>query len=114
MKPAPTKRPEHVKVANLVYKIRWVDRAIGSGANKYGWCDHLRNTIFVDEDSPPLEVVDTLIHELLHVCWRATALPEEAKEESVCGRLSSSLLAAWMDNPDLFAWVNEQLMEGRI
>lgn len=107
----PTDRPTKVKVLNLYYRIRWVDNEIGDGANKYGWVNHQRNLICIDRERPAAEVVDTLVHELLHVCWRTMALPPEATEESVCGRLASALCTVWIDNPDLFAWINQELAD---
>jgi hypothetical protein len=92
------------------FTVEWFSRDIESGSAKFGWADLNRQKIFISDDLTPGKVADTFMHEVLHVLNWIFDIDDGVKEESLCLRLSSGLLAFWRDNPEAMRWLEHVLL----
>ncbi len=53
--------------------------------------------------------IDTLIHELLHAAWFASALPRQCGEERAVSGLSPLVTQIIRDHPEILAWMQKAL-----
>ena len=53
--------------------------------------------------------VDTLLHELLHAAWFASANPRQCGEERAVSGLSPVLTQIIRDHPEILAWMQKAL-----
>jgi hypothetical protein len=92
-------RPKRIRVLGQVYKVIW--EAPESDTER-GWCDLTNKIIHVAPTAHPVEVADTLLHELLHaiVYGQKLGLPDDMEEQVVCA-LASGLTAVLQDNLNL-------------
>ena len=57
----------------------------------------------------PEEDGNTLIHELLHCCFRTMAIDDADGEERTVTKLANALTQVWQDNPKLIAFLDDAL-----
>lgn len=57
----------------------------------------------------PAVKADTLCHEIVHAIYFAFGLKKEMKEERVARQLTGPILLVARDNPELVAWLKQQL-----
>jgi len=69
----------------------------------------------------PQQNVDTVVHEMLHVCYASTSLPhvfedkdgEDSHEEIIVDSLAPAVVSLIVDNPELIARIQEEYEKGR-
>lgn len=90
---------DHTELA--VYMLD--ERSIERGA--WGYCDHQKGRIFLDDSVPEDRVKATLLHELLHAAWFAAGLDsmkeEMLTEEIIVNALSLRISTMFENNPPL-------------
>jgi Zn-dependent peptidase ImmA (M78 family) len=101
--------PKQIKILNLMYQIRWVDRQIEAATDSHGFCDVSEQLIVVNGDQQPQAVADTLLHEITHALFDALALAGEQTEERLVRLLSTGLCTVLQDNPNFTKWWTKKL-----
>ena len=97
-------RPTTLKILNLDFSIKWIDKTTENGAQKFGWCNCNDQVIGISREIHPKKTADTFLHEVLHALNFALDIKDGSKEEEICNRLSSGICCVWIDNPKAFAW----------
>lgn len=90
-------------------------------ADLWGQTHFAESHIAIQNGRPPSGMLVTLIHELVHVAFRNSALDDAFKlaasdkahdlEESVCSVLGNELACALLNNPKLLALINKLAQE---
>lgn len=58
----------------------------------------------------PQDLVETLLHELLHACWpQRWSRVGDVEEDIVCAT-APMLAQVWRDNPELVEWITHSLL----
>jgi len=76
-----------VQVGHRTYELVPVKMLPGT----YGMCLASAGTILYDPNQPPLELYDTLVHELMHAAWHEACLEVGDDEERIVTVLSRFL-----------------------
>lgn len=80
-------------------RVAWEERT-----TLLGHTDRRAQLIYLDADAHPQVLVETLMHELLHVLTDVTGLADEwdaDTEETIVNRLAPALTRTLVDNPQL-------------
>ncbi len=72
-----------------------------------GRCDKDRGLILYSSDFPPEQVVDSLLHEMLHAIWYCYLFEVEVEEEQAVTMLAHGLTQVMRDNPFFFEELQE-------
>ena len=93
--------PEILRVGSQVYKFVPRDTAWYHAEGSHGTCDFETHEINIaTEDRPLSEVLDTVVHEVLHVCWKEWYLGKRPREEPAVTKLATALCAVFSQNPE--------------
>ena len=93
--------PKTVKVGAKTYTVQLVSSwDTAKGHENYGKTSHATQEIFVDKTPHPEQVVDTFLHELLHVVMNESGFsdPIECPEEELVRRITPILYQVFTDN----------------
>lgn len=63
------KIPEYVMIGWKRFDIRVWDPELASAKHQYGECDHVKQVISLDMTHSEQQIVETLIHEMLHATY---------------------------------------------
>ena len=96
--------PKRLKILNLTYDLRWVDKQIESATDSHGFCDTSEQLIVVNAEQKPDALADTVLHELNHALFSAFAISGELTEERVVRLMATGLCTVLRDNPDFTKW----------
>ena len=99
--------PRSIKVAHRRYEVIGLRSEAARAQGINGDCKTEPPTIRVDRGLKPPDRAETMIHEVLHACWRH--LPATTDEETAVTTLAENLAQVWADNPDLVAWISHCL-----
>lgn len=99
-------RPKKIKILNLEYKIRWVDKAIQIGSEAQGWCDFENQLIVINKEASDQVVAEVFLHEINHALLAALDLMEiaDVDHEQIVSRISTGFCTIWKQNPSAFKW----------
>lgn len=102
------KLPPTARIGYRTYTLAaWpVQEAITAGAR--GVHEYHTTTIRVADDLLPAEAAETLLHEILHACWRNVSLKGDVEENAV-SVLADNLAQVWRDNPAVVAFISKNL-----
>jgi len=96
--------PTRLKILNLTYELRWVDRQIETATDSHGFCDTSEQLIVVNLDQKADAVADTVLHEINHALFSAFAISGELTEERIVRLLATGLCTVLRDNPNFTKW----------
>ena len=87
--------------------INGINYSVIQESNKFdpsamGRCNEKQAEIYIAKDMKPDVKSNTLLHELFHVFFRASALGEKSTEEEIVEALSNQLFSCMMHNKDFF------------
>jgi len=100
--------PSSVRVGPHTISISLKPREEAQTEEAWG-CYNLDNLdIWVQAELAPTKKARVLLHEIVHALWDVGELGEESDEETAVSVLSTQLLAAMQDNPDVFRWILDQ------
>lgn len=97
--------PASIRVAAFDFAIKGIEPLSAMAEQKYGWCATIEQAIYVDFNTRPSKVLDTMLHEVLHAMYWAYGMQDEDKEERMVGTMATAWTQVWRDNPGLLAWV---------
>lgn len=95
------KLPSEITVGHQIYTIKPTDEAWLRDSNKYGHCDSMELVIaVVNKGLSDTQIINTLVHEILHALWREYNLPDEY-EEHIVTCVANGLCQVLRDNPEV-------------
>lgn len=101
--------PATIKILHLTFDLVFVDPSISEQAQAFGWCDKVRQKIFIQSNLKPRSMVETILHEVYHSIFSACGIPTELTEEQACSMLSGPMLLVMLENKDLLLWIQSLL-----
>ena len=96
--------PESVRIGPHDFAI--VRVSAFENTSTFGLVDGKAQHIRLWPHSSPTNLVDTFLHECLHVMWKQASLGEKNDEETVVGVYGTALVALHRDNPWLAGWIS--------
>lgn len=103
--------PAKLKVGYVDYKIEDWEPAQADASCRYGETDRVRRIIRIDTTHSPQQSAETTLHEIIHCVWQMWNLPgDKDKEEKIVTAIASGLATLWRDNPDVFEWIDMNLL----
>lgn len=105
-------RPTQVKVGWRTYKILAWAHDEAHSAGYVGQTRHTIGDIRVDFTMAAQTLGATLLHEILHAISCVWTIEDSDKEERRIQLLENGLATVWRDNPEVMAWIGQQLSEG--
>jgi len=99
--------PTHIK---LGYRTLIVEPKI---MDDFGEYVNNENKILYNSKQTPPELVNTIIHELLHAIFedRIVSLVSDKNEETIVNALANGLMSALVDNPELLNFLNNNIKQ---
>lgn len=113
MKRNPVDNGMLLEIGYQTYEVRFVDIIPGTGT-QLGTCSRGVGNIFILDNSnlPDEEVVNTLIHEVLHALYWSRGIEEGDSEERLVGSMADGLTEVIVRNPHLLDWIYDRLNRG--
>lgn len=99
--------PSSVRVAAFDVTIEDWKPIAAHASERFGEFSALEMLIRVDSSVNPMKVLDTLIHEILHVIYWAYTMDDIDKEERIVGTMATAWAQIYRDNPDLLRFIGE-------
>lgn len=96
------KLPRQVRVAGHPVKIN-----LAKLPNHMGDYTHRDGVINIANDMCPSQQAATLLHEILHCCWRSAYITRKTPEETAVRALEQVLYQVIRDNPKIIKWIQE-------
>ena len=100
--------PSFIDIGHRRYTIRTFDRRESDNEKRRGVIDEWAHTIRIWEDMRPSDAAETLIHEVLHACWRNVPTSGDM-EENVVEILAQNLAEVWRRNPHVIKWITKNV-----
>jgi hypothetical protein len=110
--------PHSIKVGRLVYEVvndaatfhELCQGDLGVRATDHGATNHHRTLMAINPSDSLHQQADTLLHEVMHVCWFVSNADdlekmEGEKEESTIARLTPWLTLVLAENPEVSAFI---------
>lgn len=93
--------PDVLRIGAAVYKFvprsaLWYAEEGCHGTTEFD----LHEINIATEDRPLSEVLDTMVHEVLHVCWKEWYLGKRPREEPAVTKMATALCAVFSQNPE--------------
>ena len=93
--------PSEIKIGAQLYKVIGKSHEWHESSGLYGKVDFSTHEVSVATEGRTLgEILDTLLHETLHICWFEWNLPTRPKEERAVRGLGTGLAAVYAQNPE--------------
>ncbi len=99
--------PTSLKIGYKTFSVSSWKTQDARAANSVGICDTLNNVILLDVERVATDVVQTLIHEILHAVWFVGDVQDSDQEERVVSILSAQLAQVLADNAGLRDYLTE-------
>ena len=96
--------PKRIKILNLTWKIKFVDKDVSNASEALGWCDYDNQVICLYEGQSKESLSDTMLHEILHALFFSMGIDPNTDEEKVVTKISAGLCTVWSSNPKAFKW----------
>jgi hypothetical protein len=108
--------PARVKIGYKDYELIELTALEASQHRTAGQTQHILARIKIDLSTGTREAAETLQHEIMHAVWCIWRLPTKPvdtdDEEKIISRLSVGMATVWRDNPAVFAWIAQALVDG--
>lgn len=101
--------PTKLKAGWLDYDILVWESVRAAQDRRYGETRHLTHEIMIDLSFGGRQAASTLLHEIFHVVFTIWNIRDEDAEEQTVSSMADGLSTIWRDNPEVFAWIAEQL-----
>lgn len=105
--------PKKIRIGYRDYTIVPIKSQHMEMNEAFGLCNNVEAKIFVCTDMAPEVVADTFLHEIMHAIWYYMGLDDKDDEENVVNRLSSGLICAMVDNPELLKYFTKTLTKDK-
>ena len=99
--------PSHICLGATTYTVVPRDKAWMEQSGSCGQCRWPDMEVDICYEQSPSEVLNTLLHECLHLCYREWQVKPRCGEERTVTALGFALSALYVQNPDLTRTVDE-------
>jgi hypothetical protein len=94
-------RPRKVRILGREFTIKYTE-----DATELGLCDTVDCEITIQEDQHPVEMADTIIHEIFHgIFYLMDVGLSSEQEEFVVRKIATGFTQVLMDNPHLLTYL---------
>ena len=99
--------PEKVYIGGKVVHIKHLTPSESSLSHKLGWFRPAFAEISIVVDFPCDQVLDTLLHELLHAIYYFCDIKDDDEEERTVTMMAGALQALFLQNPELITCIQK-------
>lgn len=93
-----------------IIKLEFIDHEIASKKNMFGEFEPSKNLITIDKSLEPIEMSNTLLHELFHLLHEEYKIELSAKaEEITCNSLANGICHILYQNQNLLEFLYKSL-----
>jgi Zn-dependent peptidase ImmA (M78 family) len=93
-----------------IIKLEFIDHEIASKKNMFGEFEPSKNLITIDKSLEPIEMSNTLLHELFHLLHDEYKIELSAKaEEITCNSLANGICHILYQNQNLLEFLYKSL-----
>lgn len=103
--------PSTVKIGAHTFKVVELSIMQGSEKGRYGESAFQSLEIRIVTSHPKTRVGETLLHEIFHALFWQYGIEKGDEEERVVTALSSAIAMVWNDNPLMFEFIRDCLVE---
>lgn len=101
MKTVTDLRPKKVRILGREYSLKYTE-----DITELGLCDTAECKITIQEGQHPVEMADTIVHEIMHGVFYLMDVGLNAEqEENVVRKLATGFTQVLMDNPHLLTYL---------
>jgi len=104
--------PKRIKIGHVKVDVHAIDQKEADSIGADGLFCYRHDSMRINADQHPSQVIETLLHECLHGLWAVAAFNAKDEEEYQVTRLAPLLLALLADNPDLFDLLDDYCNSG--
>lgn len=98
--------PTKVRVGHLDYAVEAWPVLQAMSAQRWGECSHMEQRIRVQAEVASVgQMMDTLLHEIMHAIFHVYGIEDSDKEERAVGIIATAWAQIWRDNPALMVWL---------
>ena len=101
---AKQQKPKRIKILNLTWNIKFVDKDISNASSSLGWCDYEAQVISLYDGQTIESLSDTFLHEILHALFWSMGIDPNTDEEKLVSKISTGLCTVFSNNPKAFKW----------
>lgn len=105
----PIPLPASIRIGFQTFTVKEIRGGEKERSNYQGYSSFGRAYMAVARKPNTVDEANTLLHEVLHMCWSAMDIQDGDPEERTITKLTNSLCQIWRDNPDLLAYLNASL-----
>lgn len=106
------KLPQPIKVGSVIFPFVWAEKIEIDGRKMIGACTLYPAKIEIDPSlqSHPVQLVDTVMHELTHaISFNFGLAKEKYTQEEIAILIGSGLTTVFLDNPHFIKWIKDAL-----
>ena len=102
--------PKEIVFGSRLIKLDYIDHEVASKKKIFGEFDCDNNTLTIDKSLDPIEMSNTLLHELFHLLHDEYKIDLSAKAEEVtCNSLANGMCHILYQNQDLLEFLYKSL-----
>ena len=90
-----------IKVGFLTYKVEAIPKEVADAKGVYGYVNHTKQIIRVDEELSAERYKEVLLHEILHTVYNMWGINDGEQEEEIVNKMGNGLATVFRDNPKL-------------
>ena len=102
--------PNEIVFGSRLIKLDYIDHEIASKKNMFGEFETSKNLMTIDKSLDPIEMSNTLLHELFHMLHDEYKIELSAKAEEIsCNSLANGLCHILYQNQHLLDYIYKSL-----
>ena len=101
--------PGKIRIGYRDYKVLAVEPTALEGNPDLARIAHLKAELYIGPHDNKYELVDSVIHEILHGVFSTQGIEDEDKQERTVGMLARGLTGVFRDNPKLLQFFQDAL-----
>ena len=102
--------PNEIVFGSRLVKLNFIDHETASKKNIFGQFEYSKNLMTLDKSLDPIEMSNTLLHELFHLLHDEYKIDLSAKAEEVtCNSLANGMCHILYQNQDLLDFLYKSL-----
>jgi Zn-dependent peptidase ImmA (M78 family) len=102
--------PDKIVFGSRLIKLDYIEHEVASKKNIFGQFEYSKNLMTIDKSLDPIEMSNTLLHELFHLLHDEYKIDLSAKaEEITCNSLANGMCHILYQNQDLLEFLYKSL-----
>ena len=102
--------PNEIVFGSRVIKLDYIEHEVASKKNIFGQFEYSKNLMTIDKSLDPIEMSNTLLHELFHLLHDEYKIDLSAKaEEITCNSLANGMCHILYQNQELLDFLYKSL-----